>query len=286
MDKEFPIDNIAKHILPNYTAGFLPGFPKEISCRGNIDILSSELLITIVGTRKPSDYGILLIEKLFEVLAKHHRRITTISGLAFGIDALTHELSLKYHIPTIAIPGSGLHDDVIGPRTNLNIAHRILKNNGLLLSPFSEKDTSRPSMFPQRNLLMAAMSNVVIVIEALTKSGSLITAHEALSYGKPVYVFPGSFFSPLSEGCHELIQKGAEVMVSFESFVEDMNLNNNQMELALLSGVPTNIWDLPHSLSELCEHFKKSPPEMLSEITLLELDGVIKNIGGRYQKVK
>ncbi|HEY1041439.1 MAG TPA: DNA-processing protein DprA [Candidatus Paceibacterota bacterium] len=273
---------ISKSMLPNYVDDFLRSFPDELWYCGNINLLQKPI-ITIVGTRKPSSYGIQLVSHLTERLSLYD--IATVSGLAFGIDTLVHEQSILNEIPTIAIPGSGLGKSVLYPRGNIEMAEKILKHHGLLLSPFPIDRRAEKYFFPVRNCLMAAISNVVIVIEAQERSGSLITAHHALEYGKPTYVFPGSYFSPLSRGCHQLINEGACVLSSFEDFVSDLGFPLKKSEnTKSVTNMTLDIFDAPKTLTELCEYFYLQPTDMLVQLTLMEFEGKIINMGGRYQK--
>lgn len=276
------INVISKSVLPNYVDDFLRSFPDELWYQGNVELLQKPI-ITIVGTRKPSSYGIQLVTHLMERLALYD--IVTVSGLAFGIDTLTHEQSILNEVPTIAIPGSGLGASVIYPRGNIETAEKILQYNGLLLSPFPIDRKAEKYFFPVRNCLMAAISNVVIVIEAQEKSGSLITAHHALEYGKPTYVFPGSYFSPLSKGCHQLINEGACVFSSFDDFIDDLKFPLKESEnTKSATSVTLDIFNSPQTLTELCEHFHLEPSNMLAQLTLMELEGKVVSTGGRYQK--
>ena len=133
--------------------------------------------------------------------------VVIVSGLALGVDAAAHEGALASGGCTLAVLGTGV--DVIYPRANADLAARILAAGGALLSQFPDGTPPQRANFPRRNWSIAALSDVVVVVEAAEGSGALITAEAALALGRDVMAVPGSVFSPLSVGCHQLIRDGA-----------------------------------------------------------------------------
>ena len=161
--------------------------------------------MAVVGSRRPTPYGEAVSERLSADLAE--QGVVILSGLALGVDAAAHQGALSAGGCTAAVMGTGV--DVIYPAANTDLARRILEGGGALLSAFPDGTPPRRDHFPRRNWTLAALSDLVIVVEAAEGSGALITAEAALSLGKEVMAVPGSVFSPLSVGCHQLLRDGA-----------------------------------------------------------------------------
>ena len=211
----------------------IPDKPKSLFYEGNIELLKEKYLyICIVGPRKASPYGIQVTEHIIDFL-KNFKNIITISGAAYGIDGLVHTLSIKNNIPTICIPGSGIHDDFFYPRAHIDLKHEILDNNGLIVNEFPPETRSSIWTFPIRNRLMAGMSHITIVIEAEEKSGTLITANLAIDYNREVISIPGNIFSRNSQGTNDLIDKGAKIFVNTDTLKEVINrlANNHNIDI-------------------------------------------------------
>lgn len=161
--------------------------------------------VAIVGSRKATTYGREVAYNLAFELAS--RGIVIVSGLALGIDAIAHEAALDAGGTTIAVLGNGLPD--IYPATNRSLAHRIVASGGAILSGYDPGTPPRQYRFLERNRLESGMSDLVLIIEAAAKSGTLNTASHALEQGKEVAAVPGNITSPTSAGCNNLIKQGA-----------------------------------------------------------------------------
>ncbi len=197
----------------------IPDAPTKLFYEGNIDLLKNKhLYICIIGPRKASPYGIQVTEHILDFLKDFN--VVTISGAAYGIDGLVHTLSIKNNIPTICIPGSGIHDDYFYPRAHIDLKHEILDHGGLIINEFEPCTRSSLWTFPVRNRLMAGFSHLTIVIEAEEKSGTLITANLATDYNREVLAIPGNIFSRNSQGTNDLIDKGAKIFVNLETLRE------------------------------------------------------------------
>ena len=184
----------------------IPEPPKELWATGMLPSPSSTLL-TVVGARKHSSYGKESCESLIAGLRGYD--ITIVSGLALGIDALAHRSALRAGLQTLAVPGSGLDERVLYPRTNIGLAREIVAGGGGLLSEFAPDTPAAPWTFPMRNRIMAGLAKATLVIEAEKRSGTLITSRLATDYNRDVFAVPGSIFSPLSAGPNMLITLGA-----------------------------------------------------------------------------
>ncbi len=193
--------------------------PKEIHIKGKLPEVKIDLygratprILTIVGSRKNTAYGKQALEMLLASL--EGQEVVIISGLAFGIDSLAHKSALKNNLITIAIPGSGLNEKVLYPSAHRNLAQDIVENNGALISELPSDTVAALWTFPQRNRVMAALSDAVLFIEAEEKSGTLITARHAIELGRDVGAVPGDIFSPTAFGTNMLIREGAYSITS------------------------------------------------------------------------
>ena len=198
--RKLSVDEIPPQLLE------IPEPPKELYLAGTLPPKETALL-TVVGARKHSAYGAEACAMLVRGLTGHD--IAIVSGLALGIDSIAHESALEAGLRTIAVPGSGLDEKVLYPRTNVRLAERILSSGGALLSEFKPDTPAAPWTFPQRNRIMAGFAKATLIIEAELRSGTLITARLATDYNRDVFAVPGNISSPLSEGPNKLISLGA-----------------------------------------------------------------------------
>jgi len=195
--------------------------PEKLFYAGKVPDWKRKLLC-IVGARKNTSYGKEATETLIEGLRGYP--ITVISGLALGIDSIAHRAALKNNLPTIAIPGSGLSLEVLYPQSHTRLAQEIIDNGGTLLSEFNPEFKATQWSFPQRNRIMAGISNATLVIEAEKKSGTLITARLATEYNRDVLTVPGNIFNTTSQGPHMLIRLGAVPIRDSDDILEALHL--------------------------------------------------------------
>ncbi|MBF2098545.1 MAG: DNA-protecting protein DprA [Gloeomargaritaceae cyanobacterium C42_A2020_066] len=201
-----------------YLVRILPDPPPVLYTQGQI--LATEAAgraptVAVVGTRHPSPYGRRWTERLVEALT--HKGWTIVSGLAEGIDTEAHRSCLKAAGRTLAVLGTGL--DQVYPASNRHLQAEVA-TQGLLVSEHPAGTPPDRGHFPRRNRIIAALSRAVILTEAPTGSGALITAQFAADYGRDVYVLPGSLDNPQSQGCLELIQQGAQVILGVDHLLE------------------------------------------------------------------
>jgi DNA processing protein len=199
----------------------IPQPPHELWVAGNLPPPNLPLL-AVVGSRKYTTYGKQVVEHLVGGLADYE--VGIVSGLALGIDGLAHEAALKVGLYTIAVPGSGLDEDVLYPASHKRLARRILDTGGGLLSELSPTTRAALWTFPQRNRIMAGMCRATLLIEAGEKSGTLITARMAVDYNRELLVVPGSIFSATSYGTHQFLKLGATPITSSADIVEVLGL--------------------------------------------------------------
>jgi DNA processing protein len=175
--------------------------PILLFCKGQTD-LNNLKTVAVIGTRKCTNYGHERTQELIEGLVPYNALI--VSGLALGVDTIAHELALSAGLPTAAVLGHSL--DRIYPSANAALANKI-KTSGVLISEFNHGTKPDRENFPQRNRIVAGMSDVVVVIETGVKGGSMITVSQALSYNRDVCAFPGKVADLSSAGCNWLIKK-------------------------------------------------------------------------------
>ncbi len=232
--------------------------------------------ITIVGTRKPSTYGKMVTSRMIEGL--RGQPVTILSGLALGIDACAHEAAVLNNIHTIAIPGSGLKESVLYPRTNVGLAHRIISSGGALMSPW-ETEHAAKWMFPLRNRTMAAMSDLVLVVEAGVRSGTMITANAATEFSVPIAAIPGDIDNTRSEGTNALIKSGAHCVTDPNDLIKLLGLEKSKTtreEEVLFSKDPIlSLLRKPQSRDQLIALSGLSVHMLNCSLSRLELEGSI-----------
>ena len=173
--------------------------------------------VAVIGARKCSEYGRLMAERFAKGFAESG--VDVISGMAMGIDGISQTAALKAGGKSYAVLGCGV--DIIYPRSN-ELLYRQLAENGGVVSEYPPQMEPRPALFPPRNRIISALADVVLVVEAREKSGTLITVDMALEQGREVYTIPGRCTDSLSMGCNRLIRQGAAVAVTPEDIIEDM----------------------------------------------------------------
>jgi len=266
----------------------IPQPPKEMWMNGTLPSFE-HVWLTVVGSRKATEYGTAACKELIQSLAG--LPVVIVSGLALGIDAIAHQAALEAGLACVAIPGSGLHSNVLAPAQNHKLAKQIIKNNGCLLSPFPSKYPAAPYTFPTRNRIMVGLSHAVLIIEATEKSGTLITARMASDYNRDVGVVPGSIFSPGSIGPHQFLSLGATPIfdaASLHSFLRfDAHVSVQQSPSEHLSEHEKTILDsLNEPLTKSALRDKTNLPQTTfnETITLLEIKGLISDILGYVQR--
>lgn len=190
--------------------------PITLYAKGNLDILKSTGF-AVVGSRDATRYGIDVAKDISYLLAKNG--ITIISGLARGIDRASHLGALSAGGKTIAVLGCGV--DICYPGENIEIYKEIM-DKGLILSEYIVGTKPNSGNFPARNRIISGLSNGILVVEAKTTSGAIITADLALEQGKDVYAIPGNINSPYSEGTNELIKQGATIVTTPNDILENI----------------------------------------------------------------
>lgn len=181
---------------------------------------TDQVTVAIVGARKCSEYGRCMAERLGEMLAENN--VPVVSGLAYGIDSAGHAGALRGKGKTYSVLGCGV--DVCYPASSMNIYGNILSTGGGILSEYAPGTQPITKFFPARNRIISGLSDIVVVIEARLRSGSLITADFAMEQGRDVYALPGRITDANSQGTNHLIYQGASILDDLEQFLVDANL--------------------------------------------------------------
>ena len=190
--------------------------PVVLFYQGDIELLDSKKLLGVVGARQCSSYALQALNQLLPNVIQ--QKLTLVSGLAKGVDGLSHQLALKHHGKTIAVIGNGL--DVSYPSCNRALQTQIA-HMGLLLSEYPLGNRPLKYHFPLRNRIIAGLCQTVLVVEARHHSGSLITANLALQENRNVLALPGRINDIYSTGCNELIAAGAKPVLNSNDILEE-----------------------------------------------------------------
>ena len=194
----------------------IPDSPCGLFVKGNLPDPDIPAL-GMVGARACSGYGSKMAHETARKLSSYG--IQTVSGMAVGIDSVCARSTLDAGGKTFAILGSGI--DVIYPKENIELYYNIIMSGGGIISEYPMGSVPYPWRFPHRNRLISGLSDVLLVIEAGKRSGTLTTAMHALDQGKDVYALPGRITDPLSEGCNRMIADGAGVLLDPDDLLED-----------------------------------------------------------------
>ena len=265
----------------------LSGMPKQLYYIGRFPE-DNKPTAAIVGARLCSAYGRIQAFRYGKFLSEHG--VQVISGMAAGIDAEGHKGALEGGTPTFAVLGNGV--DICYPSSSRGIYRRIPQKNGGIISEYEPGTRGRAYHFPARNRIISGLADLVLVVEAKEKSGSLITASCALEQGKMVYAIPGAVNDALSRGCHKLIYDGAGIAYSPEILLDEWGLSVKKM--TNLSGktkigLATDL-DLVYSCLDLRPKsmdflIQKTglPPEKIGSLLLeLTLSGLALEVGRHY----
>jgi DNA processing protein len=246
--------------------------------------------IAIVGARHATQYGLAQAERLAASLAR--AGVTIVSGLARGVDAAAHRGALSAGGRTLAVLGSGLLN--LYPPEHAELAHDV-RRQGALISEVPPRSPPLAGAFPQRNRIISGLSLGVLVVEASTQSGALISARHAMEQGREVYAVPGRVDSRMSRGCHRLIRDGAKLVETADDVLEELGplvvpttsaagqavhhpaeLLLNEFEQQVLSAISSE----PTTIDQVVVTSKLPTPQVLSTISVLEMRRLIKRISG------
>lgn len=247
-------------------------------------------LLAVVGSRALSSYGREACETLIAGLRGYP--VSIVSGLALGTDAWAHKAALKAGLHCIAIPGSGLGDRTISPRTNAGLARDILEAGGLLLSEHPDDYQPHVYDFPSRNRIMVGLSHAVLMIEAGPKSGTLITGRLTHEYNRELLCVPHRIGDTHGFGANLYLRLGATLVSESSHILEALHIEPRTSEPARLSlaGSPEEkkVYELlvePMPKDELIRASGLTPSDALTALVMLELKGIVKEEFGAWRRV-
>lgn len=258
--------------------------PFVLFCLGNIELLSKKQL-AIVGTRNSTKYGQLVTEKLATEISNAGLIVT--SGMAYGIDSCAHKAATNADKPTIAVLGGGIAD-TMQRSLSKQMIQGIISQDGLIISEYQPDFLANKFTFPARNRIISGLSLGVLVVEAGEKSGSLITAHYALEQNREVFAVPGNIFSPQSIGTHWLLKQGAQLVRDAKDILETFHFaipqENSIKERTFDDEEEQKIYHKlsfePMHIDKLARVCKLNSSSAATKLSLLELKGAAKNLGG------
>ncbi|MCL2413969.1 MAG: DNA-processing protein DprA [Bacteroidales bacterium] len=279
-----------------------PDSPLMLYFKGHVD-LNAEKIVSIVGTRKCTDYGRQMIAELLSDLKTDN--VLVISGLAYGIDTLAHQIALENRLATVGVLGHGL--DRIYPHQNRNLAQKMLENGGLL-TDFLSKTNPDAVNFPSRNRIIAGLSDATIVVEAARHGGALITAEIANSYSRDVFAVPGRLNDERSAGCNLLIKTNRAALIENAQdirYLLNWDLEKKQGDSSTSLGMTRQIQkklfiELPDDqrvvfdalqnnpeaiVDELCDLLKLPLPKLSAILLQLEIAGIVEVLPGKRWRI-
>lgn len=275
----------------------IPQVPKQLYVAGELPDPTEYYYLAVVGSRKYTNYGREAVERIISGLAGYP--ICIVSGLAMGIDGIAHRAALDVGLRTVAVPGSGLDEKVIYPRSHLNLAREIVANGGALFSEYEPDFKATLWSFPQRNRIMAGLCQGVLIVEAEEKSGTLITARLATEYSRNVFTVPGPIFSATSKGTNNLLRQGATPITCAKDLLEEIGFieqtfgeetgTGQTLDLTIYTPEEQAILILleePRERGEIIAGSDMPSAEILSILIALEIKGVIQERLGKIERVK
>ncbi|MFA6502953.1 MAG: DNA-processing protein DprA [Candidatus Paceibacterota bacterium] len=268
----------------------IPQRPKKLWVRGTLPPTGTKYL-TVVGSRAITQYGREACEKLIMGLAGYP--ISIVSGLALGVDTCAHKAALAAGLHTLALPGSGLGDSVLYPRSNRAFAKELLEKGGGMLSEYAPLTPSHVGYFPARNRLMVGLADAVLIIEAGNKSGTLITARLASEYNRDLLCIPHRIGDPHAFGPHLFIRLGAALVTEPLHILEALGIPPREDSVtgsrpSDLEDAELSIWNLlaePKTRDEILRSVRVPAGEALTALVALELRGLVKEEFGAWHRL-
>jgi len=262
----------------------IKNYPKKLFYRGIFSQKLFEKSLAVVGTRRITRYGKMVIEKFIPFLVKE--KITIVSGFMYGVDTETHQKCLEYGGKTVAVLGGGLN--IIYPPENERLYEKILEKEGVIISEYEPNFKPQLWTFPQRNRIVAGLSSLgILVIEAGEKSGALITANLARQQGKKVFAVPGPINSLVSAGTNFLIKTHQAKMVTSPEEILGKKIESPSLfSLQELSPLEKKIYQVletePLTADEIAKTVGQNIVEVGKTLSLLSLKGLISEFAGKY----
>lgn len=260
-----------------------PPFILYIKSQSGLYGFNQESAIGVVGTRKITTYGREVTEQITQELVA--AGYTIVSGLAYGVDATAHTVTIENKGKTIAVLGCGV--DCCYPRANQSIYTDIILKGGAIVSEFPPGMQPSVGSFPSRNRIIAGLSQAVIVTEGAADSGALYTAEDAFSLKRPVFAVPGPITSNLSKGPHSLVGKGAHLITSVSDILPVLRGGRNRTSTKKVKGDTKEEQDVVLMLENENLHFDEIVKKLNKDsaavgvlLSMMEMKGMIKSSDG------
>ena len=274
----------------------IPDAPVVLYKLGNAN-LDSEKLISIVGTRRPTNYGTEFCSRLVDEIGDYFPEAVIVSGLAYGIDSASHSAALEKGLPTVGVVAHGL--DTVYPAAHRDLAGRMVHSGGAIVSEYPSGTRIFQGNFLKRNRIIAGLSHVTVVVESEIRGGAMSTANTAFNYSRDVMALPGRISDRMSEGCNLLIRKNKAGMITAGAdMIEQMNwkplgapgsapLQRNLFPE--LQGNDAKVYELlrinsePLTVDAIFQATNIHISELMAILTELEFDAIITKLpGSRY----
>jgi DNA processing protein len=276
---------VVTYVSEAYPKQFLEFVDKPfiLYCKGDLSLLKTKC-VGIVGSRKPTRYGKEVTEKFAKAIASSG--VTVVSGLADGIDGISHRAALDVNGKTIAVMGGGFN--YIYPKTNFAL-EREIEEKGLVITEY--KPNSQPALwhYPIRNRIIAGLSNAVLITEASTKSGALYTRDYCIDYGIDLYAVPGEITSFSSSGCNMILKTcQASLVTTADDILDKLNVVNKfnpvvkNFQISFEEQTVLNAINGETHFDELQLATKLDTKTLITLLTTMELNGLIKKLAGNY----
>ena len=268
----------------------IPDFPLCLYYKGDIESISYDYALAVVGSRNASTTAKLALNGI--ISAFKNSNITIVSGLAYGIDAQAHKSAIENKLKTIAVIGSGL--DFTYPAQNKNLYDEIIQDSGVIFSEYPAKVPPLSQNFPQRNRIVVGISKGTLVAEAQLKSGAMISANLTLDYNRELMCMPGNIINPNTQGIYHLIRNGAGIATNAQDILnqlnwsfevvddESINLELDEMQKKVLDIISIE----PKSFDEIIIEAQEDVSDLMVALTTLEVNGLIHQSNNKYYKCK
>ncbi|SHK30513.1 DNA-processing protein DprA [Tepidibacter formicigenes] len=265
--------------------------PYVLFVKGNIDILN-DFSIAMVGSRKPTRYGIWCAKKFSKELSS--LGVNIISGMAIGIDSYSHLGCLNSKGKTIAVLGSSI--DKPYPKENIKLMNDIVESGGAVVCEYPLETLPRPGYFPMRNRIISGICDGVLIVEAGEKSGSLITMDYALEHGKNIFSIPGNINSYMSKGTNKIIKEGAKLITCVDDILEEYDIfydKTSTFQYKQNIDLSQDEYSVVNSLSKygslhvdlICKYTKLHIKDILGILNILEIKGIVTELGNKIYNI-
>ncbi len=269
--------------------------PKQLYVKGNIELLNSNI-ISIIGSRSCSKNGIKLAQQFSKELV--YQGLTIASGMALGIDTVAHQTTLREKGNTIAVLGNGFEH--IFPKKNMGLYQQIIENHGLVITEYSPEEEAKSENFLERNRIVSGLALGILVVEAMYRSGTSVTARLAKQQGRKVFALPHEVDDKNGRGTNRLIQEGAKIVTCTEDIIKEFPFlsykvppKKKEKEIEIQEGrkicknkeynqIYQLVTEIPISVSEIYQKSRKNIAEVNNILLMLELDEYVKKVAGGY----